>query len=1188
MGTWSKSAISEITEMQLRDIFDSTKSFVAPESLIESFYGIHEQCVKRGAAPRDLIALIAAFKGILQTKSGGSFKEVDRLKAGLKKLEEAQSTVDELSQSAGVQRAQLKIKQTAADEAMTSITEALALASDRKKEVEVLQKTLAVAEHETRARKAAVEEQLEGVMPLVEQAKAAVGSIRKENLDEIRSLKMPPEAIADVLSAVLLLLGINDTSWVSMKKFLGSRGVKEDILGFDAHRITPKIRAAVMKLLREKGESFERENITRASVAAAPLAIWVTANLQYSDTLEKIAPLEQDLQDASSSLERSQQELDQNKRELEELDARVKQLKDDFARRTAEAETLRQALARTEDTLNRAQSLLSQLAGERDRWSGQVGELHRAQSMLPMHALLAAGFITYLGKCSEDVRQDAVHSWRQLVSSMLSRASAKSKLHSDTAQAFASAKFDVQRILSSESDTLVWKSQGLPADNLSIENVIIILNSQQGKRTPFIIDPSTRATQWLQKHLEEDKSSPLEVVSAGDARFQNQVELGIRFGKSLLIKECDKVEPLLYSVLRKDLIHQGPRSVVRLGDKFVDVNENFRLFMATRNPKPILPPDAASLINEINFTVTRSGLESQLLGVTLQHEQPALEAKKSQLLQQEEQLKIQLIGVEDSLLAALAQSSGNLLDNVALLDSLAKAKSKSTEISSSLEGSEVATRELDAQRQGYQPFANAGARLFFCIQALQATNHMYQYSLASFLRLFSSSLKETAPSPTLAGRISCLCHDLEVRTLMHIGKSLLKDDRLTFALHLVHSMHPEIFVVSTTGSGDAGWSYFVGDVVTDNDDSVSPVPVPLWASKDRVPAFKAFNVTFPDLCRSLGFNDAQRWGRWAQSPCPEREFPASLSSLSSFERLLVLQTLRPDRLLSGMQQLVMDALQLQSINPPPVSVHTLFEASEATDPILMITTPGADPTRELSEYAACTVGKQRYIELAMGGGVQQEALAVLRKAAEEGHWLCLKNLHLVSSWLPTLEKEFMATAAHPQFRLWMTTECHRSFAPILLQSSLKATFEAPPGIKKNIQRTYESWGPEFVESGSLIRSQLLFLLAWLNAVVQERRIFVPQGWTKSYEFSYADLRAGASVIDSQLSRFADKVPWAYLHGLIENTVYGGRIDNPSDLRILRAYLATVLHPDVIAARNGRVVARGSPCPPLQRMHHIWR
>ena len=68
----------------------------------------------------------------------------------------------------------------------------------------------------------------------VNSAKQAVGQIKSDHLNEIRSLTAPPEAIADVLAAVLMMLGVQDLSWLSMKKFLSNRGVKEDILNFDA------------------------------------------------------------------------------------------------------------------------------------------------------------------------------------------------------------------------------------------------------------------------------------------------------------------------------------------------------------------------------------------------------------------------------------------------------------------------------------------------------------------------------------------------------------------------------------------------------------------------------------------------------------------------------------------------------------------------------------------------------------------------------------------------------------------------------------------------------------------------------------------------------------------------------------------------------------------------------------------
>ena len=140
---------------------------------------------------------------------------------------------------------------------------------------------------------------------------------------------------------------------------------------------------------------------------------------------------------------------------------------------------------------------------------------------------------------------------------------------------------------------------------------------------------------------------------------------------------------------------------------------------------------------------------------------------------------------------------------------------------------------------------------------------------------------------------------------------------------------------------------------------------------------------------------------------------------------------------------------------------------------------------------------------------------MLHEAAKAGHWLCLKNLHLVVHWVPELEKELSALQPHASFRLWLTTEQHPSFPAIILQQSLKITFEAPPGMQKNLQRTYESlMHKEFVEKGSPSRAQLLFVLSWFHAVLQERRTYIPQGWTKFYEFSPADLRSAADICDA--------------------------------------------------------------------------
>lgn len=95
----------------------------------------------------------------------------------------------------------------------------------------------------------------------------------------------------------------------------------------------------------------------------------------------------------------------------------------------------------------------------------------------------------------------------------------------------------------------------------------------------------------------------------------------------------------------------------------------------------------------------------------------------------------------------------------------------------------------------------------------------------------------------------------------------------------------------------------------------------------------------------------------------------------------------------------------------------------------------------------------------MGGGQNEAAIELVKSSAEKGDWVCLKNLHLVTSWLPSLEKELKGLTPHKKFRLWLTSEPHAKFPSILLQSSLKITYETPPGVRNNMQRTFNYLTP---------------------------------------------------------------------------------------------------------------------------------
>src|SRR5690606_38188351 len=137
--------------------------------------------------------------------------------------------------------------------------------------------------------------------------------------------------------------------------------------------------------------------------------------------------------------------------------------------------------------------------------------------------------------------------------------------------------------------------------------------------------------------------------------------------------------------------------------------------------------------------------------------------------------------------------------------------------------------------------------------------------------------------------------------------------------------------------------------------------------------------------------------------------------------------------------------------------------------------------------------------------------------------------------------------------------------------------EAPPGIRKNLQRTYQTWTEEYLSAGSVLRAQSLFVLAWFHSIIQERRIYIPQGWSKFYDFSFADLRSSADIINALVSE-SDNIEWSTVHGLLENAIYGGRVDNDYDMRVLRAYLSYYFSNEVLSKQPLRNVATGITMP----------
>lgn len=79
-------------------------------------------------------------------------------------------------------------------------------------------------------------------------------------------------------------------------------------------------------------------------------------------------------------------------------------------------------------------------------------------------------------------------------------------------------------------------------------------------------------------------------------------------------------------------------------------------------------------------------------------------------------------------------------------------------------------------------------------------------------------------------------------------------------------------------------------------------------------------------------------------------------------------------------------------------------------------------------------------------------------------------------------------------------------------------FQAPPGMKNNLLRTYHEWESERLLDGSAEGGRSMFVLAWFHALIQERRSYIPQGWTSFYEFNDVDRMVATNILKKIISK----------------------------------------------------------------------
>jgi dynein heavy chain 1 len=691
---------------------------------------------------------------------------------------------------------------------------------------------------------------------------------------------------------------------------------------------------------------------------------------------------------------------------------------------------------------------------------------------------------------------------------------------------------------------------------------------QRYNRYPLIIDPSGVATEFLTNTYADQK---IVTTSFLDSAFMKSLESAMRFGTPIIIQDVENIDPVLNTVLNKEVHKTGGRSLVSLGDQDIDFSPAFKLFLVTRDPTFNFTPDLCSRVTFVNFTITPSSLQNQCLNKVLKIEQPEVDKRRSDLLKLQGEFKVRLRELEDLLLNTLNEAEGDILSDDKVITTLETLKRESAEVTAKAAQTSATMEEVEQTSNMYLPLALSCSRIYFAMESLADIHFFYQFSLKYFLQIFNDTIMGNRNLDGITDsneRLEILSQDLYNATFLRVCRGMQNQDTVTFALRLA-----QIRLTNTARDLDEVEvnALLVGATVVGQ----KLLTLPDSFNKDQTEqvSFLSSLEAFSFLQKSVD-TEPESWAQFLTHATPEKVFPNGILTDTQqprvmWQRMLLIKAVRPDRFLAVASEFVAVVMGSNFLHRPALDLAaTVAQESDKTAPLLLCSMPGYDASSQVDQLAQSLNKKIKSIALGSPEGYELAEKAVTA-AANSGSWVLLKNIHLAPEWLMVLEKQLHRLNKHNDFRLFFTMEMNPCVPRNVIRISQTFVFEPPAGIKSSLKRSFGTIPPERLEAAPAERPRVYLLLAWFNAVVQERKRYCPVGWTKRYEFSDNDLKHGLDTVDYWVNVAAagrsniapEKIPWAALHQILCHVIYGGRVDNMFDTKSLASFIEQYFTPD---------------------------
>merc|ERR1711871_1072059 len=659
---------------------------------------------------------------------------------------------------------------------------------------------------------------------------------------------------------------------------------------------------------------FTVENAAKASGSMSGLCKWCAGMSTYQQIAKVVGPKMEALKEAEKAEAKANKSLAAANEELAIVQASLDEMQREFDKAMADKQALQDDADQTQKRADAANALLNGLAGEKARWTVQLGDFADTIKRLVGDVALACSFISYCGPYNQEFRTLLLNTY----------------FYEDcTKRGVPVTKdLDVVPFLTTEAEMGEWSLEGLPSDGLSIQNGILVTRSS---RWPLLIDPQGQAHSWISSR---EAANGLKVTQLADKTFRQSLEECMAFGKPLLIENIEEeLDPVLDPVLLKQVVATARSMKIVLSDKECDYNDAFSMSITTKLPNPHFTPELSAKATVIDFTVTMGGLEDQLLGVVIGTEKPELEEQRSELLQSVNSNKKTMKALEDDLLYRLANSTGNLLDDAELIQVLADSKKTASSVEENLKNAEETDKRITETREEYRPVAIRGSVLYFLIAGMTDVNNMYNSSLTQFMELFRLSMDRAENNSLAKRRINNIIEYLTYCVYAYVQRGLFTSHKLMFAFltamkiairggpgELPGVPAPDAWL--TQAEFDcmlkAGAAL---DIATVRKKPFEWIPDQIWCNIIAVCEMPQMG----DLADSVYRNEVQ-WKAWFELEQPETSpIPEFESRANPFQKCLVIRSMRADRALPAVTNYVKAELSQRFVDSIPVDMSVAHQ-----------------------------------------------------------------------------------------------------------------------------------------------------------------------------------------------------------------------------------------------------------------------